>query len=84
MAVIAASNKARLTCPKNRHQQDPQLAQHDQQDSAKIKQKPSREWMWWTAVAIFIAGTIVFLVVIDSIYAGTAYRPSVLPDAVGK
>lgn len=46
--------------------------------------KPSREWLWWTVVVLFIVGTITFLLVIDAIYAPKAYDPNVLPDAVGK
>jgi len=60
------------------------LQYKSQSPEITIKPKKSREWIWWTVAAIFIFGTIVFLVIIDAIYAPKAYDPAVLPDALGK
>jgi hypothetical protein len=60
------------------------LVKSEKLDKSERKPKQSTEWIWWTAVAILIVGTIAFLVVIDAIYAPKAYDPAVLPQAVGK
>lgn len=47
--------------------------------------RPSyKAWIGWTLMGAFIVGTIVFLMVIDSIYAPEQEDPAPLPEAVGK
>ena len=60
------------------------MAQNDRKVGLQKQSKADRAWIWWTAVAVFILGTIAFLVIIDVVYAPKAYDPTIHPDAVGK
>jgi uncharacterized membrane-anchored protein len=50
----------------------------------KQKKKPNKERLLWIAAAIFIAGTIAFLLVIDAIYAPKAHHSAAPTDAVSE
>ncbi len=54
------------------------------ENSNQADPKPKRAWLLPTLFAIFIVGTITFLLVIDSMYAPDAGQPAGLEDAVGK
>jgi len=60
------------------------VTQNDRHVELQRQAKPDRAWIWWTAAAVFIVGTIAFLVIIDAIYAPKAYDSTIHPDAVGK
>lgn len=58
------------------------MAQVDK--SIQTEAKPKKAWLLPTLFATFIVGTIVFLVIIDSIYAPEPGNPATQQDAVVK
>jgi hypothetical protein len=52
--------------------------------SVQTEPKPKKAWLLPTIFATFIVGTIVFLVIIDSIYAPEPGNPAALQDAADK
>lgn len=50
----------------------------------KQEKKPNKERLLWIVAAIFIVGTIAFLLVIDAIYAPQSHHPAAVSGAVSE
>jgi bacteriorhodopsin len=57
------------------------LTEEKKPTQAAQKKKSSKSWMLWAAFAVFIVGSIVFMFVIDSIYAPNEESTAAQPGA---
>ena len=60
------------------------MAQEKKLVEAEQKRKPNKEWIGWTLFCAFIVGSIVFMLVIDAIYAPSAKHTAAQPEAISE
>ncbi|NML85389.1 MAG: hypothetical protein HHJ19_07040 [Polaromonas sp.] len=51
---------------------------------AEQKRKSNKAWIGWTLFCVFIVGSIVFMLVIDSIYAPSDKQTASQPDVISE
>ena len=60
------------------------MAQDEKLVEPQQKPKSNKAWIGWALLGAFIVGSIVFMMVIDAIYAPGVNNPATLPKVVGK